>query len=191
MGKKEEKQEKLEKKLIEKEQKAEEIKNKDLRVKAFKEEIDKLIKEKINEQTKNGINIKEYKEQIDKYAKERVEAETSSQTVKTLKKQLSSKKCASGIKSFIILCLLACIGYGVYYLYKDGYFDEKKNGTKCECKTDNTSSKDDSNTKTDDKKDDVKKDENSLEVLQEKYGSLLDNITFDFNGGFVFLQNKF
>ena len=78
-------------KNIELENKEENLKEKDFRIKNFKEEIDKYIKERVNEQTKNGINIKEYKEQIDKYAKERVEVETSSQTVKTLKKHFKSK----------------------------------------------------------------------------------------------------
>ena len=167
-----------------KETKEETLKDKDFRLKNFKEEIDKYIKEKVNEQTKNGINIKEYKDQIDKYAKERVEAETSSQTVKTLKKQLSSKKCASGIKSFIILCLLACMGYGIYYLYKDGYFDEKKNGTKCNCTETKCDVKEPDNTKTDDNKDDTKK-EDSLAKNKEKYSYLLDNINFDLNSNYT------
>lgn len=166
--------------------KEENLKEKDFRIKNFKEDIDKYIKQRVDEETKKGINIKDYKDQIDKYAKERVEVETSSQTVKTLKKQLSSKKCASGIKSFIILCLLACIGYGIYYLYNDGYFDEKKNGkTECNCAETNCNVKDDDKTKTDDKKDDVKKEEDSFEKLKEKYSYLLDNIMFDLNSNYT------
>ena len=162
--------------------KEENLKDKDFRIKNFKDEIDKYIKERVKEQTKDGINIKEYKEQIDKYAKERVEVETSSQTVKTLKKQLSSKKAASGIKSFIILCLLACIGYGVYYLYQDGYFDEKKNGTECKCPTNKCS-----DVKPDDNKgeQDPKKEEIKKEDLTKKYSHLLDNIIFDLNSNYT------
>ncbi|MBR5662630.1 MAG: hypothetical protein IKX00_03130 [Bacilli bacterium] len=176
------KKDKNELKEIKEVNKEENLKDKDFRIKNFKDEIDKYIKERVKEQTKDGINIKEYKEQIDKYAKERVEVETSSQTVKTLKKQLSSKKCASGIKSFIILCLLACIGYGVYYLYKDGYFDEKKNGTKCNCQeTKYDVKKDDDNKgETDPKKEETKKED-----LTKKYSYLLDNIIFDLNSNYT------
>ena len=39
-------------------------KDKNFRIKNFKDEIDKYIKERVKEQTKDGINIKEYKEQI-------------------------------------------------------------------------------------------------------------------------------
>ena len=177
------KKDKNELKEIKEVTKEENLKDKDFRIKNFKDEIDKYIKERVKEQTKDGINIKEYKEQIDKYAKERVEVETSSQTVKTLKKQLSNKKAASAIKSFIILCLLACIGYGVYYLYKDGYFDEKKNGTKCNCKE----TKCDVKTDTDDNKGDKdpKKEETKKEDLTKKYSYLLDNIIFDLNSNYT------
>ena len=165
--------------------KEETLKDKDFRIKNFKEEIDKYIKERVNEETKKGINIKEYKDQIDKYTKERVEVETSSQTVKTLKKELSSKKASSGIKTFIILCLLACIGYGLYYLYEDGYFDEKKNGTSCNCSETKCNVDDDNNNKTVDPKNDPKKEEDSFEKTKEKYSYLLENITFDVNSNYT------
>lgn len=158
------------------------LKDKDLRIKNFKEEIDKYIKEKVNEETKKSVNVKDYKEQIDKYAKERVEVETSSQTVKTLKKQLSSKKCASAVKSFIILCLLACIGYGIYYLYKDGYFDEKKNGKECNCQETKCNASDDNNKKGEI---DPKKEEKNKEDLIKKYSYLLDGIVFDLNSNYT------
>ena len=170
---------------VKEEVKEETLKDKDFRLKNFKDEIDKYIKEKVTEQTKNGLNIKDYKEQIDKYAKERVEVEASSQTVKSLKKQLSSKKCASAIKSFIILCLLACIGYGIYYLYKDGYFDENKKSSECNCSETKCNIKDDDNTKTNDKKDSDIKEEDSFEKVKEKYSYLLDNITFDLNSNYT------
>lgn len=165
--------------------KEENLKEKDFRIKNFKEDIDKYIKQRVDEETKKGINIKDYKEQIDKYAKERVEVETSSQTVKNLKKQLSSKKCASAVKSFIILCLLACIGYGIYYLYKDGYFDEDKKSTKCNCTETKCDVKDDDPSKTTDKKDEDKKEEDSFEKLSEKYSYLIDSITFDLNSNYT------
>ena len=174
------KKDKNELKEIKETTKEESLKDKDFRLKNFKDEIDKYIKEKVNEQTKNGLNIKDYKEQIDKYAKERVEVEASSQTVKTLKKQLSSKKCASAIKSFIILCLLACIGYGIYYLYEDGYFDENKKSSKCNCSETKCNVKDD-----DDNKDDNKKEEDSFDKVKEKYSYLLDSITFDLNSNYT------
>lgn len=162
--------------------KEESLKDKDFRIKNFKEEIDKYIKQRVDEETKKGINIKDYKDQIDKYAKERVEVETSSQTVKTLKKQLSSKKCASGIKSFIILCLLACIGYGIYYLYKDGYFDEKKDNKKCNCPVNNCKSVEPDNKK---EEKDPKKEQPVKEDLTKKYSYLLDNINFDLNSNYT------
>lgn len=160
------------------------LKDKDLKIKNFKEDIDKYIKERVNEETKKGINIKDYKEQIDKYAKERVEVESSSQTVKTLKKQLQSKKCASGVKSFIILCLLACIGYGIYYLYKDGYFDEKNN-KECNCPVNNCKEYVPTDNNTDSKKDENSKKEETLEDLTKKYSYLLDSIIFDLNSNYT------
>ena len=178
MAKKDKKQEIT----IKEETKEESLKDKDFRIKNFKDEIDKYIKTRVDEETKKGINIKEYKDQIDKYAKERVEVETSSQTVKNLKKQLSSKKCASGIKSFIILCLLACIGYGIYYLYNDGYFDEKKNGKECNCPVNNCKPVDPDNKK---EEKDPKKEEPVKEDLTKKYSYLLDNITFDLNSNYT------
>lgn len=161
------------------ETKEETLKDKDIKIKNFKEDIDKYIKQRVDEETKKGINIKDYKEQIDKYARERVEVETSSQTVKTLKKQLSSKKCASAVKSFIILCLLACIGYGIYYLYKDGYFDENKE-TKCDCKE--TKCDIDNDIKDPDKKEDKKE---TLDSKISKYGYLIENIKFDANSNYT------
>lgn len=160
-----------------------EIDNKDLKIKNFKEEIDKYIKERVNEETKKGINIKDYKEQIDKYAKERVEVETSSQTVKNLKKELHSKKVSSGIKTFIILCLLGCIGYGVYYLYDDGYFDEGVIRKDCSCSNKSDDNKVIDPDKKDDKKDEKK--EESLSTLKTKYAYLLDGIIFDLNSNYT------
>lgn len=160
----------------------EELENKDLKIKNFKEEIDRYIKQRVDEETKKGINIKDYKEQIDKYTKERVEIESSSQTVKTLRKQLSSKKCASGIKSFIILCLLACIGYGIYYLYKDGYFDENKD-KECNCPVNNCKSI--TTDPKDDKDPGKDKKEVKLDDQIKEYGYLLDNIKFDANSNYT------
>lgn len=174
---------KKDKKIKDTEVKEEEIKDKDLKVKVFKEEIDKYIKQRVDEETKKGINIKDYKNQIDKYAKERVEVESSSQTVKNLKKQLSSKKCASGIKTFIILCLLACIGYGIYYLYEDGYFDENKT-KECNCPVNNCVPSDKDDTKKEDTSKD-KKEENNLDTYKEKYSYLLENIIFDLNSNYT------
>lgn len=163
----------------------EEVSDKNLKIKNFKEEIDKYIKEKVNEETKKSMNIKECKEEIDKYAKERVEVESSSQTVKSLKKELSSKKVSSGIKSFIILCLLACIGYGIYYLYDDGYFDEKKNDTKeCNCKSSNTNNVVDPGKNGNDPKT-IKTPEEELEDLKKEYSYLLDGIVFDLNSNYT------
>ena len=150
-------------------------------LKSYKNEIDKYVKEKVLEETKKSINIKDYKDQIDKYTKERVEVETASQSVRLLKKQLHDKKVASAIKSFIILCLLACIGYGIYYLYSDGYFDENK-GVKCpatNCVNNNGIKDDTSKTKTE------KKPELTLDELKVKYAYLLDTIIFDANSNYT------
>lgn len=166
----------------------ENLKDKDFRIKNFKEEIDKYIKERVNEETKKGINIKDYKEQIDKYAKERVEIESSSQTVKSLKKELHSKKISSGIKTFIIFCLLVCIGYGVYYLYDDGYFDEKKNETSSKINNDSDSKQDENNTSKTDKKEEKpveKTEEEKLQDLINEYSYLLENIKFDANSNYT------
>ena len=167
---------------IETENNKEEIKAKDLKVKNFKEDIDKYIKEKLDAEAKKTVNIKDYKAEIDKYVKERVEIESASQSVKLLKKQLKSKKVSSGIKSFIILCLLACIGYGAYYLYKDGYFDENKN-EKCNCPVNNCKS---TTTEKVDPVDPSKdKKETKLTDLVKEYGYLLDNIKFDANSNYT------
>ena len=167
-------------KNIETENNKEEIKDKDLKVKNFKQDIDKYIKERLESESKKTINIKDYKSEIDKYIKERVEIESASQSVKLLKKQLKGKKISSFIKSFIILCLLGCIGYGIYYLYEDGYFDDEKEA-KCSCKT-NTGKTDDSGKETDKKE--TKKEE-SLDSKISKYGYLIDNIKFDANSNYT------
>ena len=168
----------VKKKEIEKAEK--EVEVKDLRVKNFKEDIYKYIKEKLETESKKTINIKDYKAEIDKYVKERVEIESASQSVKLLKKQLHSKKVASAVKSFIILCLLACIGYGVYYLYDDGYFDENKNN-KCQV----TTTKTDKTVTDDNKTDTPKKVEVSLDELKVKYAYLLDTVIFDANSNYT------
>lgn len=150
------------------------------KMKDYRSEIDKYIKEKIESESKKQINIKDYKDQIDKYVKERVEIESASQSVKLLKKQLHSKKVASAIKSFIILCLLGCIGYGVYYLYDDGYFEENK-GVKCPAVgTSQTKPNDDPNVKTEPVETKL-----SLDELKSKYGYLLDNVIFDANSNYT------
>lgn len=166
--------------MAKKEEKITELQDKDLKVKNFKEDIDKYIKEKIESETKKNVNIKDYKDTIDKYVKERVEIESASQSVKLLKKQLHNKKISSAIKTIIIFLLLCSIGYGVYYLYEDGYFDENK-GVKC------------SNVLTDDKKDNKDNNkpdepvikETSLEDLTKEYGYLLDNVIFDANSNYT------
>ena len=157
-----------------------EVEAKDLKVKNFKEDIDKYIKERLETESKKNLNLKDYKAEIDKYVKERVEIESASQSVKMLKKQLHSKKVGSAIKSFIILCLLACIGYGIYYLYQDGYFDENK-GVKCP--VNNCTSKpvttDPTNPQT------TKKPTLSLDELKVKYAYLLDTVIFDANSNYT------
>lgn len=166
--------------MAKKENKITELQDKDLKVKNFKEEIDKYIKDKIEQETKKSVNIKDYKDTIDKYVKERVEIESASQSVKLLKKQLHNKKVSSAIKTIIIFLLLCSIGYGIYYLYEDGYFEENK-GVKC------------SNVLTSDKKGDDDKNvdpkpaktEVSLDELTDKYGYLLDNIIFDANSNYT------
>ena len=142
-----------------------------------------MAKKELENKKEVIFNLNDYKAEIDKYIKERVEVESASQSVKVLKKQLKSKKISNGIKSFIILCLLACIGSGLYYLYNDGYFDEDKNQSKeCNCqKTKCDVKTDDDNTKTDDKKEDVK----SLSDLKEEYEYLLDNVIFDANSNYT------
>ena len=154
-----------------------ETKDVKFKMKDYRSEIDKYIKEKIESESKKQINIKDYKDQIDKYVKERVEIESASQSVKILKKQLHSKKVASAIKSFIILCLLGCIGYGVYYLYDDGYFDDNKKVT---CSSNNNNTNKDVPTTTE-----PIKTELTLDELKEKYGYLLDNIVFDANSNYT------
>lgn len=150
-------------------------------IKDYKSEIDKYVKEKVSEEAKKAINIKDYKDQIDKYTKERVEIESASQSVKILKKQLHNKKISSAIKSFIILCLLGCIGYGIYYLYQDGYFDENK-GIKCPVNNCINNKPDVDLTKTDDKS---KSKEVSLDELKVKYAYLLDTVIFDANSNYT------
>ena len=141
----------------------------------------KLIEEKVEKKEK-PFNIKDYKDQIDKYIKERVEIESASQSVKLLKKQLHSKKVSSAIKSFIILCLLGCIGYGVYYLYDDGYFEENK-GIKCPV---NNCAKPVINPDNkEDKPTEKKEVKVSQEELIEKYGNLVENIIFDANSNYT------
>ncbi len=151
-------------------------------IKDYRSEIDKYVKEKVAEEAKKVVNLKDYKDQIDKYTKERVEIESASQSVKLLKKQLHNKKISSGIKSFIILCLLACMGYGIYYLYQDGYFDENK-GVKCPVNNCDVSKiiMDDPSSKTDK----GKSKEVSLDELKVKYSYLLDSVIFDANSNYT------
>ena len=158
-----------------------EVETKKFKMKDYKSEIDSYIKEKLESETKKNFNLKDYKDQIDKYIKERVEVESASQSVKLLKKQLKNKKISSAIKSFLILCLLACIGYGVYYLYEDGYFDEDKN--KCSVKVTNKDNKviDDNNVNPSK----PEKKEASLEDLTKEYARLVDKIVFDANSNYT------
>ena len=127
------------------------------------------------------FNLNDYKKEIDSYIKERVEAESASQSVKLLKKQLKSKKISSGIKSFIILCLLACIGSGVYYLYNDGYFDKDEKVKECDCPKNKCDVPDDNKKDVEPKKDETK----TLDELKEEYSYLLDNIIFDANSNYT------
>ena len=156
-----------------------ELVEKEINVKDYKSDIDKYIKAKVEEEVKKTVNLKDYKEQIDRYTKERVEIESASQRVKLLKKQLHNKKIASAVKSFIILCLLLCAGYGIYYLYKDGYFDENK-GIKCpvnNCTTIKPINPDDPKVEKDPKV--------TLEDLKLKYSYLLDSVIFDANSNYT------
>lgn len=155
----------------------------EFRIKDYRSDIDKYVKEKVSEESKKSINIKDYKDQIDKYVKERVEIESASQSVKLLKKQLHSKKVSSCIKSFIILCLLGCIGYGVYYLYDDGYFDKDKKDKVTQNCSNQDIVKDD---KVDTDPDKKEKDQvEPLEKLKNKYSYLLDNVVFDANSNYT------
>ena len=156
-----------------------ELLEKEVNVKDYKSDIDKYIKSKVEEEFKKTVNIKDYKDQIDKYAKERVEIESASHSVKMLKNQLHNKKIASAIKSFIILCLLLCAAYGVYYLYKDGYFDENKK-TKCPVNNSATTKPVDPDNKVKEKDPEVTQEE-----LKQKYSYLLDGIIFDANSNYT------
>jgi hypothetical protein len=159
------------------------LNEKDLKLKYFKDDINKYVKERVDAESKSKFNINDYKKEIDSYIKERVEVESASQSVKLLKKQLKSKKISSAIKSFIILALLACIGSGIYYLYNDGYFDDNKNNeAECNCKS--AKNQDIDNKNNEDKEPDTKK-EISLDELVKEYGYLLDNVTFDANSNYT------
>jgi len=153
----------------------------EFKIKDYRSDIDKYVKEKVEQETKKNINIKDYKDQIDKYVKERVEIESASQSVKLLKKQLHNKKVSSAIKTLIIFLLLCSIGYGVYYLYEDGYFEENK-GVKCS----NVLSDDNNKTKkNNDDKPAVVVEEDTLEDLIKEYGYLVENIKFDANSNYT------
>ena len=115
------------------------------------------------------FNINDYKSEIDKYIKERVEKESASNSVKLYKRQLRNKSIAIFIEFIIIVCLLITGAYCAYYLYKDGYFDNKINIL------DNQKSNKPTNN-------DVpvnKEDGPTLDELVNKYSSLLDNFSID------------
>ena len=68
--------------MSKKEKELEETTEKEVKfkMKDYKSEIDKYIKEKLESESKKTINIKDYKSEIDKYVKERVEIESASQS---------------------------------------------------------------------------------------------------------------
>ena len=117
---------------------------------------------------KKDINIDDYKEQIDKYIKERVEREVASESLKIYKKQLRSKTIISLVKTIIIIILILIIGYGMFYLYKDGYFDNK----------DIIINNDVPVINVDDEK-------SSIDDLKKEYSFLLDNVIMYDNSNYL------
>lgn len=125
------------------------------------------------------VCIDDYKDEIDKYIKERVEKEAASESVKMLKSELKKSKAANSFKNLLILFMIAAVGYGVFYLYQDGYFDKDKNTCKVVDKE-----KSDKNADSD--KDKTKKvNKPTLDDLSKKYSHLLDNIKIDTNSSYL------
>lgn len=117
----------------------------------------------------NEFNINDYKDQIDKYIKERVEKEAASNSVKLYKKRLRNKSVVIFIELVIIIALVCSGLFSVYYLYKDGYFQNKFNII-------NKSSEEKPISNNEENKEENKP---SLDELINKYSYLLDNYSLN------------
>ena len=121
------------------------------------------------------INMDEIKEDLEKYVDDKINKVFIDELDKTNRKLLREKSKKIFIKNIVIIILLLIIGFLVYLLYANNYFDKllNKNNSQIEEKSDiKKESEEKSN--TNDKKEESKK-EPTLDELKKEYASLLDN----------------
>ena len=74
--------------------------------------------------TKKQDDLKDVKEELKEYMKEEIDKEVSNSIKNAEKKLIRHKNLVIIRKNIVIIILLLLIAFGVYYLYKDNYFDK-------------------------------------------------------------------
>lgn len=74
--------------------------------------------------TKKQDELKDVKEELKEYMKEEIDKEVSNAIKGAEKKLIRHKNLVIIRKNIVIIVLLLLIGFGLYYLYKDNYFDK-------------------------------------------------------------------
>ena len=134
-----------------------------------------MAKEKI-EKSEN-VDLSQIKEELTKYVDEKISSEFIKEIDKTNKKLVKEKSKKVFARDILIVLLLCLSGFLSYELYKTGYFN------KFMIKVDSGKSEKEENINN--KTEEPKKEEISLEDLIKKYGSYLNNIVISENSDYL------
>ncbi len=129
------------------------------------------------------VDVEELKDDLKSYINEKINEVVINELDKSTRKQLREKNRRIFIKNIVILLLLVIIGFLLYLLYDNNYFDRFFNKGNLEPTNEivDNNSKDDEkkNENKDDKKEETKEElppkKPTLEELKREYGSLIDN----------------
>ena len=121
------------------------------------------------------IDVDEIKEDLEKYVDDKINKVFIDELDKTNRKLLREKSKKIFVKNIVIIILLLIIGFLVYLLYSNNYFDKllNKNSNQIEEKSDVKKESEEKNEKVDEKEKIAK--EPTLDELKKEYASLLDN----------------
>ena len=122
------------------------------------------------------VDLTKIKEELTDYVNKQITKEIASVVDKSNKRLIREKNKKILNKNIIIIILLAIIGFLLFLLYDDNYFDKYFNNDK-ETKVVEKVDKDE--------KEEEKVKEPTLDELKEEYGYLLDNINISKNSKYI------
>ncbi len=142
-----------------------------------KEELNEEVNKNQNILLESRVEANQIKEELEKYIDEKVESVFLDELEKANKRVIREKSKKILVKNITIIILLAIIGFLIYLLYTNNYFEKLFNYNSHQVIVDDNKTEDTNSNKVEDDKPQEEKEDikPTLEELKSKYADLLDN----------------